>query len=59
MWVERRGGLNGRGSLGILMGAESKTIKFQILYIGVERNLVGREKIVVPAELSKKYSNFA
>ena len=33
--------LNGRGSLGISMGAESKTIKSQMLYMGMERNLVG------------------
>ena len=43
MWVERKGGLNGRGSLGILMGVESKIVKIQVLYIGVERNSVGRE----------------
>ena len=51
VWVERRAGPNGRGSLGISMGAESKTINIQMLYMGVERNSVGREIFVVPTEL--------
>ena len=40
----------GVGGLGILVGAESKIHKIQILYMGVERNSAGRAKIVVPIE---------
>ena len=48
MWVESKAGLNGRSSLGISMGVESKTIKSQMLYMGMERNSVEREIPVVP-----------
>ena len=55
MWVERRGVLTGRGSLCILMDAESKTVNIQILYMGVERNSAGREVFVVPTEPPIQY----